>query len=224
MKPVLAGMIALCIAAAAAAQQNPIDYRFDAVKHTVTLTTAKATLPVARGQHAASGDLVKTGWFSYALIAAEPFRAKFEIFSSTDVKLASGAPGVILSLERGKIHAMFDKITGNEPRVVQTPGALLAVRGTQYDAEVDKDGRTTLRVSEGTVEVRSELRKEPFFVHAGEMTTFSHHDMPSAPRPMSQNGEPEHRGGPDDHGRDDHGRGMMPPQGQHPPPTMGGHH
>jgi len=221
MKQLFAGLIALSVAASAVPQQ-PVEYRFDEVKRTVTLTTPKQTKQVNRGQRAQSGDVVQTGWFSYALIASERYRAKFEIFSSTDVKLASGAPGVILSLERGKLHAIFDKITGNEPRVVQTPGALLAVRGTQYDAEVDKDGKTTLRVTEGTVEVRSDVRKEPIFIHAGEMATYDRHEAP-VPRPTPKNGGPDagHRSGPgpDDHGRGDHG-------GQHAPspqPRPGGH-
>jgi len=222
MKQLFAGLIALSVAASAVPQQ-PVEYRFDEVKRTVKLTTPKQTLQVSRGQRAQSGDLVQTGWFSYALIASERYRAKFEIFSATDVKLASGAPGVILSLERGKLHAIFDKITGNEPRVVQTPGALLAVRGTQYEAEVGNDGKTTLRVSEGTVEVRSDVRKEPIFVRAGEMATYDRHEAP-VPHPMPKNGGPDagHHGssGPDDHGRD---HGQRPPSPTPPQPRTGGH-
>src|SRR5437016_10786958 len=157
---------------------SPVGYRFDDVKRTVTVKTSKQQSPAAKGSHAQSGDRVHTGWFSYALIAAEPQRAKFEIFSSTDVQLAGGTPGVILSVERGRIHAMFDKITGSEPRIVQTPGALLAVRGTQYDVDVDKDGRTNLKVYEGIVEVRSKMQTEPLLVHAGEMADFGRQQAP----------------------------------------------
>src|SRR6476646_8571409 len=141
------------VGATAIAQEPSVDYRFDEVKRNVTVTTAKQERRVDKGQHAQSGDKVTTGWFSYALIAAEKYRAKFEIYSSTDVQLAEGTPGVILSLERGRLHAIFDKITGTEPRVVKTPGALLAVRGTQYSVEVAANGGTTLDVFEGTVEV-----------------------------------------------------------------------
>src|SRR6266581_2720640 len=137
-----------------AAGVSQVDYRFDQVKRNVALNDVQ----VAPGHHAQSGDKVQTGWFSYALIASDHYRARFEIFSSTNVQLAGGTPGVILSLERGRLHAMFDKITGSEPRVVQTPGALLAVRGTQYDVEVDRDGNTNLKVYEGIVEVKSPLQ------------------------------------------------------------------
>ena len=178
MKTLLASLAMLTAAAATTTTPALVGYRFDDVKRTVMLKTAKQESPAAKGSHAQSGDRVHTGWFSYALIAAEPQRAKFEIFSSTDVQLAGGTPGVILSVKRGRIHAMFDKITGSEPRIVQTPGALLAVRGTQYNVEVDAAGKTIVDVFEGTVEIRSPLRPEPFLVHAGETSSFTRRDPP----------------------------------------------
>ena len=215
----------LLVMTSAAAQEAPVDYRFDDVKRKVTVTSAKQERRVERrvdkGQHAQSGDKVQTGWFSYALIAAERYRAKFEIFSSTDVQLAEGTPGVILSLERGRLHAIFDKITGTEPRVVKTPGALLAVRGTQYTVEVTQNGNTTLDVFEGTVEVRSPLRPEPFLVHAGQESIFSRREPPRS-TPMPKDRTPDGRGHrePDGgHPRDEGHRGQPgPPHGGTPPP------
>lgn len=232
-------------AAAEVSQQAPVDYRFDEVKRKVVVTTAQKQTPAARGQHAQGGDKVQTGWFSYALLSSEHYRAKFEIFSATDVQLAANTPGVILSLERGRLHAMFDKITGTEPRVVKTPGALLAVRGTQYDVEVGDDGKTTLKVWEGTVAVSSDLRPEPLLVHAGEAANYSRSAPPQA-RPMTPNeriGAP-HNGQP--HGPNGPGVGNEPPNGRGPqgqppsgfpqpqpgghgpggtpPPPPGGHH
>ncbi|MGZ8830868.1 MAG: FecR family protein, partial [Thermoanaerobaculia bacterium] len=199
------------LAGSAAAQEQAVDYRFDDVKRRVTVTKAtQQEWRVEKGQHAQSGDKVQTGWFSYALIASDRHRAKFEIFSSTDVQLASGTPGLILSLERGRIRAVFDKITGNEPRVVQTPGALLAVRGTRYDVEVDGTGRTTVDVWEGRVEIRSTLLGEPLLLEAGQESVFGRREIPLA-RPMP---EERRRNAPDsrDRGRD--------PQG----PRDDGHH
>lgn len=221
MKTLLASL--LLFATSATVAQQPIDYRFDEIKRKVTLTTPARQLAVEKGQRAASGDKVSTGWFSYALIASDRYRAKFEIFASTDVQLAGGAPGVILSLERGRLRAMFDKITGNEPRVVQTPGALLAVRGTQYEVNVDNAGQTELRVYEGTVEVRSDLRPTPLLVHAGEAASYSRKDPPIQ-HAMPHDGNTPGR---DSHGdpHDPHGSGERPPQqpGGHgmmpPPPT-----
>jgi hypothetical protein len=232
MKTVVASLIALSVAGSAAAQQT-VDYRFDDVKRRVVVTNAGHEIRAAKGHHAQSGALVQTGWFSYALIAAEHYRAKFEIFSATDVKLAAGEPGVILSLERGRIRAAFDKITGNEPRVVQTPGALLAVRGTKYDVQVDTAGHTTVDVWEGTVEVRSKQRPEPVLVHAGEESIFGRSEPPIV-RPMPDDRrrmDPTHVRGEGGHDPD-HGPGPgtgphgMPPQPPSPQPKMphgGGH-
>ena len=172
-------LLVLLLALPAAAQ----DYRFDEVKRTVALNEKR----IATGDRAKGGDSVETGWFSYALISAEGHRAKFEIFGSTEVKLADETPGVILSLERGRIRAAFDKITGSEPRVVKTPGALLAVRGTQFDVRVDRSGNTTVDVYEGIVEVQSPLQRAPIFVRAGEESIHGPNRPPVA-RPM-----PEHR-------------------------------
>jgi len=233
MKTLLAALAMLTAAAATTTTPSPIGYRFDDVRRTVTLKTTNQESPAAKGSRAQSGDRVHTGWFSYALIAAEPQRAKFEIFSSTDVQLAGGTPGVILSVERGRIHAMFDKITGSEPRIVQTPGALLAVRGTQYNVEVDAAGKTIVDVFEGTVEIRSPLRPDPFLVHAGETSMFSRREPPPD-HPMKtpddrRQDAPGRRDGapPDPHGGHDApgAHGAPPPPASRPPaPPPGGHH
>ena len=212
-------LIALVALSAATAFAQPIDYRFDDVKRKVVLNQ---DLTVARGQRAQSGDKVETGWFSYALIASEQYRAKFEIFSSTEVKLAEGTPGVLLSVERGRIRAMFDKITGSEPRVVKTPGALLAVRGTQFDVAVDTAGRTTVDVFEGVVEVRSELLHEPIFIRAGEQSVYGRREPPTAhPMPESHRRNDPTRHEPPQKGGDPKGTPPRPGEGQHPqPPTQ----
>jgi hypothetical protein len=225
MKTLFASL-AMLAAAAATTPQAPVGYRFDEVKRNVVLKSANKESQAAKGLRAQSGDHVHTGLFSYALIASEEHRAKFEIFSSTDVQLAGGTPGVILSLERGRIHALFDKITGSEPRIVQTPGALLAVRGTQYSVEVDGSGKALLDVFEGTVEIQSPLRPQPFLVHAGESSSFSRRDPPPdhpMPTPPDRRqGAPDHPNGADHPGLG--GRGAQPPPQPRPAPPPGGHH
>ena len=201
MKRILAALLAL-IGGSGVGAQTPVEYRFDEVRRNVTVMHGQQALRAAKGQQAASGDKVETGWFSYALIGSDRHRAKFELFSTTTVTLAAGTPGVILTLERGRIRAAFDKITGSEPRTVQTPGALLAVRGTQFDVQVDREGDTTLDVFEGIVEVRSSLQQQPFMVTAGHESSFGPRRPPTV-RPM-----PEHRrnNGPDgDRGKNNPG-------------------
>jgi ferric-dicitrate binding protein FerR (iron transport regulator) len=227
-KTLIAAAIAFSAFTALTQPPSTIDYRFDQVKRTVTLNTGTQELTVAAGTHAQSGAKVTTGWFSYALIATEQYRAKFEIFASTQVQLAEGTPGVLLSVDRGKIRAIFDKITGSEPRVVKTPGAMLAVRGTQFDVEVDSAGRTTVDVFEGVVEVRSEMLHEPLLVHPGEQSVFGRreppnvHPMPDDHRRNDPNRQPP---GGDQHGMGPRGQDPRQPQPQRPPsPPPGGHH
>lgn len=184
MKTSLVTLLLLCAAASLTAQTaapavTSIDYRFEEVRRNVVVAANKKERPAAVGNMAQSGENVQTGWFSYARIASDRYRAQFEIFSGSDVQLAGNAPGVILTLERGRLHAMFDKLVGNEPRIVQTPGALLAVRGTKYVIEVNRAGQTTLDVFEGTVEVQSPLQRAPMFVRAGEESIFSRREAPS---------------------------------------------
>ena len=223
MKILAAVLLMLSLAGSAPPLPPPIDYRFDQVKRTVKVGLANQLVQTATGATAKSGDLVETGWFSYALIASEQHRARFEVFSSSSVELAGGAPGILLSVNRGRVHAMFDKLVGNEPRVVKTPGALLAVRGTQYSVEVSSAGLTTLDVFEGTVEVQSPLRAEPFLIHARETASFSRREPPVA-RPMPQGTTPD-RGHPGNHdGMDPANRGGHGfPDGDHSSQPPGGH-
>lgn len=196
----------------AASAQTP-DYRFEEIKRKVLLQGTQAV----NGQHASGGEKVATGWFSYARIASEGHRATFEIFSATDVTLSTGTPGVILSLERGRIRAAFDKITGSEPRVVKTPGALLAVRGTEFEVRVDRSGNTTVDVWEGIVEIRSPLQAEPHLVRAGEESRFGPRRPPqTAPMP-----EHRRREGGIDGGREGDRR-RPEGQGRDPQPHPGG--
>lgn len=232
------GVSLLLLAVSAGAQQQPaIDYRFDDVRRSVVLKHEGKEQSAAKGLQARSGDTVSTGWFAYALIGSERHRARFELFSSTSVTLASGTPGAILTLERGRIRAAFDKIVGSEPRTVQTPGALLAVRGTQFDVEVDRSGNTTLDVFEGIVEVQSPLQPKPLFVRAGEESSFGPRRPPSMqpmPEQRRQNGPDAKRDGDrrspdrngdrpqDNHPPGDASQGNRPP-GDLPPGSGGGH-
>jgi len=184
MKHLMAMVMAVAVTAPLAAQQR-VDYSFEEVRRKVLLTTGELESRASRGQTAHGGDTVETGWFSYALIASERHRAKFEIFSNTDVLLAEGTPGVLLSIERGRVRAAFDKITGNETRIVKTPGALLIVRGTKFAVEVTPKGMTTMDVFEGIVEVRLLIMREPVMVRAGQQTTFGRNEAPVT-RPMPE--------------------------------------
>ncbi len=101
-------------------------------------------------------SLLRTGSGSSADILCSQSDALFRLGSKTRVRLSGDAPGVLLVLEKGRIHALFGKLTGSHQleRIVATPSAVLAVRGTEYGLEVDGKGNTMITVFEGEVEVR----------------------------------------------------------------------
>lgn len=207
--------------------QAPVDYRFEKVRSKVVIGSGAAETRASAGTVAHGGDRIRTGWFGYALLEAPRYAARFEIFSGSDVTLEPATPGVILSLDRGRLKAVFDKLTGEEPRMVRTPGALLAVRGTRYGVEVGRDGVSDLVVFDGVVEVTSPLRPQPLLVHAGETCHYGTHTPPVAMpmgRGMSEGMWQQHGAGMNGDGMNQRGGmdGMTAPGAQPKPPPMSG--
>jgi transmembrane sensor len=155
-------------------------YRFVEVKSKVVVEHAGSERRAGVGEVAVAGDGVRTGWLGRAVLEVADRAARFEILPSTRATLAGPEPGVLVVLERGRLKAFFDALTGNEERLVATPGALLAVRGTRYGVEVERGGAAAVAVFEGTVEVRP---RDPAFpvvaVQAGELCRFG---LKSPPR------------------------------------------
>lgn len=189
-------LAALVAGVLVASEPNPLTYRFDEVKSKVLRSSGgdeKNEARVAAGDLAGPGDLVRTGAWARAVISVPERKARFEISSSTRALLAAGEPGVLLSLEKGRVKAFFEALTDGSGggRLVAAPGALLAVRGTRYGLEVDGDGRSLLVVFEGTVEVLSTLPgAAPVSIHAGEACTFGARTAPRS-TPMRSMGMSE---------------------------------
>jgi hypothetical protein len=167
-------VLALVLAAAA-----PLfSYRLDEVKGAVYRLPAgveKGETRASSGDPAMPGDHLRTGWFGKLVVSVPERASRFEVASGTRVKLAGDEPGLLLVVEKGRVKAFFDALTGAEPveRRVATPGALLAVRGTRYGIEVDESGQTALAVFEGVVEVLSRKAEiPPLRVLKGEYCAF----------------------------------------------------
>ena len=178
MIPLLAPLVFTLLQAPGPGAEASLNYRFDEVKRSVYLLPGgdkSKEIKVAKGGAASSGDMVRTGWLGQTVIAVPGRNSRFEVFANTQVKLAGGDPGVLLVLEKGRIKAFFQALIegGREERRVAVPGALLAVRGTRYGVEVDKDGKSILVVFEGVVEILREApHSEPIRVKAGEWSAF----------------------------------------------------
>lgn len=175
----------------AAPAQVPLAYRFDEVRRTVRQWPGgdrTRELRPAKGDPAAAGDIVRTGWFGQTVLSVPSHSARFEVFANAQVRLADGEPGVLMVVERGRVKAFFDRLLDGEAkeRRLAVPGALLAVRGTRYGVDVDPAGNSILVVFEGVVEVMGRAPgTEPIRVRAGEWSTFGPRNLPKVqPGPL----------------------------------------
>ncbi|HSL16581.1 MAG TPA: FecR family protein [Methylomirabilota bacterium] len=154
------------------------------------------------GDRAVSGDRLRTGSSSRAELQVASHATRFLLGPKTRCTLAHERPGVLLHVERGRLRAIFDAFTGADERLVTTPSAVLAVRGTTYGVAVARDGDTELVVFAGVVEVLDPAGvRAPVRVEAGELTRIAVGRPPEAPRP--------HRTAPENW---DRGRTTPPPE------------
>lgn len=181
-------VLTLLTLAAATASEAPavLEYDVIAVKRKLLLETADGEREMQVGDHARSGDVLRTGSRSRAELAVIEYSAKFVVSSKTSFRLAHDRPGLLLEIERGSLRAVFGKLTDGDTRerLISTPSAVLAVRGTDYGVEVEKDGDTSVTVFEGTVEVWDVGGiGERQFVPAGQATRIKRGKAPSTPKP-----------------------------------------
>jgi hypothetical protein len=182
------GTVALLLTAlpfvfAAEAPAN-LEYDVVSVKRHLFLETSDGEKAVHAGERVRSGDVLRTGSRSKTELAAPAFAARFVVGSKTRFSLAHEQPGVLLEIQRGSLRAIFGTLGEGDQRerLVTTPSAVLAVRGTEYGLEVEKDGDTSVAVFEGIVEVWEAAGVgERVRVQAGESTRVRRGKAPSRP-------------------------------------------
>ncbi len=136
------------------------------------------------GSKVLPGAVLRTGWWSSAEVSCPAQGAHFRLEPSTRVRLTDDVPGVLLDLPQGRVRAWFDSLGEDRPseRLVTTPSAVLAVKGTEYGVSVSKNGDTTVVVFHGVVEVRDRARMgEPQMVSAGMFSAIRRGQAPSSP-------------------------------------------
>jgi hypothetical protein len=180
--------LTLAALAAVAAPQAPavVEYDVVAVKRKLLLEITDGERALQAGDHARSGDALRTGSRSSAELVAANSAARFLVSSKTSFRLAHDRPGVLLEVERGSLRAIFGKLPEGDTRerLITTPSAVLAVRGTDYGVEVEKDGDTSIVVFEGTVEVWDVGGiGERTSVQAGQSSRVKRGKVPSPPKP-----------------------------------------
>jgi hypothetical protein len=113
-----------------------------------------------------------------------------------------------LQLLIGRIHTQIEKHLGGTPPVqIGTPSAVISVRGTRFDVEVDRRGFTEVDVEEGVVELNSATgRGEGVLITAGFSSRVGMESAPEVPRPthdLRPQLDRPRRGGHNDSGDDD---------------------
>ena len=108
-----------------------------------------------RGQILPSGTLVETG-NGRLLLVLRTDESEILIQPHTRLVVREPAPGAWNTLEitLGRIRAYISKRTGGTPPFqMGTPSAVIAVRGTRFDVEVNARGVSEIDVFDGLVEV-----------------------------------------------------------------------
>ncbi len=149
------------------------------------------------GSRPNAGALLRTGSRSSAEIVSPEYKATFSLQSKTRVRLAGDRAGVLLEVDRGSLRALFDALSVDDPpeRLVETPSAVLAVRGTEYGISVDSSGHTEITVFSGVVEIFDIDRAgPPVQVRAGQYSTIRRGQRPADPMPHSMSSTDWDRG------------------------------
>ena len=187
---------------------DPVVYEVAAVDGRLHHLLPGGDEPLDAGDRLAGGAEVRTGWLSSADLSVPRAAARFHLESRTHARLGTDDPSVLLVLDRGRLRALFDRLgelVGREERErrVETPAAILAVRGTEYGVAVGRGGATTLVVFEGVVEVTPAFAGPPgpgtpagpLLVHAGEAIHLRRDQPPTPPRRHSLTPRNWDRGG-----------------------------
>jgi len=117
-------------------------------------------------------QLIETGPDGYAMFRVAD-GSTFEVYPDSRVvfRVNSGNWRDLLDVSIGRIKTHIQKLGGqpNHNRV-HTPTAVISVRGTTFDVEVEPDGETLVLVEEGQVAVRHALVPgQERLVNPGEM-------------------------------------------------------
>ncbi len=180
---ILFALIAIAIPAAATEEgAGSITYDVVRVEGKLFLAAEADEQRLSVGDHAVSGDRLRTGSSSSGTLGVPSHTTVFRLGAKTSCTLAHDRPGVLLHLDRGRLRALFGTSTGSDPRLVTTPSAVLAVRGTEYGLKVKKNGDTQIVVFHGVVEV-TDLSGEgpPVRVEAGQQSRIKTGRQPEAP-------------------------------------------
>jgi len=142
-----------------------------------------------RGQVLTAGTVVETGNGRLMLVLRAD-ESQILIQPHTRLVVTEPAPGNWNSLEilMGRIRAYIRKRTGGAPPFqMGTPSAVIAVRGTRFDVEVNRRGVSEIDVFDGLVEVASPtITGSSVLVYPGFSTRVGIGTRPETPVPTRE--------------------------------------
>ncbi len=135
------------------------------------------------GHEVVVGELIVTGEDGYARLAVAD-GSSFTVYPNSQVvfRRNPGSLKDLLDLFLGRIKVEIQKLSGAPSRErIFTPTAVISVRGTVFDVNVDENETTIVRVDEGLVGVQHRLLpgNEQIPVEAGQSLTI-YRDTPLA--------------------------------------------
>ena len=146
------------------------------------------------GETLPPGSVLETGGGKLLLQLTDGSQVLIRPHTRLTVQQPSPADRGYFQLLLGRIRAIITKHTGGAPPFeLGTPSAVIAVRGTQFDVEVNRRQETEVDVLEGVVEVTGRHSRTSVFVQAGSSTRVGTDTSPEEPRPSAEmRGEGSH--------------------------------
>jgi hypothetical protein len=187
-----ATVAALLFAEAAAAAQNLVSARVLAIEGQVEIHRRPGDQAQAQkiafkiDDELRAGDRIITGRKGrLALGLSDGSQAVIAPQTTVVIQDLSQSPRALFNVIRGKTRIHIEKLGGQpNPYRVNTPTAVIAVRGTVFDILVGGD-ETQVYLHEGAVTVTNlTTPNQPVFLSAGQMTRVFLQNLPIAPSPF----------------------------------------
>ncbi len=155
------------------------------------------TLTGSHGLVLSAGSTIETAKGSVLLELQDGSQVLVKPHSRVVLRSPDQANGFSFELLIGKVLNKITKRLGNTPSFrMGTPTAVITVRGTRFEVEVNKKLRTSVVVYDGLVEVQGFMAgAPPVFVRPGFVTDVERDRAPSQPRQCLESGEGEGRKG-----------------------------
>jgi hypothetical protein len=190
------------------------------VKGKVSVTPPQGAAAMAQhGMVLPAETRIETAKGSVILLLADGSQVLVKPKTHVVLKSPGSGDGHFLQMFLGEILANIKKRLGETPPFrMGTPSAVITVRGTRFSVRVDKKGRTTVQVFEGTVEVEG-LGEKPraVLVEPGYQTEVDPGKQPQLPQPINQLGMTGPGVGPQGPGTGPPGGSQRPGTGQQQP-------